>query len=143
MSDRVEVIASALKTLSCFSLEDISRCLPDVYRVGEKTSDDLLFEKAPGLCWIKFLENGNYAAMKEMGDFLASLVNLEIASYTKITYTVTQQQREPQNYSYLPQHSVVRAIGTYLQNGVFHLRCKVLLPLILIFVVDWKVERGA
>lgn len=53
-----------------------------------------------------------------MGDFLITLVRQEISSYTKMTYSVTQQQREPQNYGYLPQHSVVRAIGTYLQNEV-------------------------
>lgn len=118
MNNQIEVIASALKALSCFNLEDISRYLPDVYRVGEKPSDDLLFEKAPGLCWIKFLENGNYAAMREMGDFLISLIHLEITSYTKMTYSVSQQQREPLNYNYLPQHSIVRAIGSYLQNEV-------------------------
>lgn len=118
MSNQSEVIGSALKTLSCFNLEDISRYLPDIYRIGEKPSDDLLFENAPGLCWIKFLENGNYAAMREMGDFLISLVKIEITSYTKMTYSVSQQQREPLNYNYLPQHSIVRAIGTYLQNEV-------------------------
>lgn len=118
MSNQVEVIGSALKALSCFNLEDISRYLPETYRIGEKPSDDLLFEKVSGLCWIKFLEYGNYAAIHEMGDFLISLVRVEISSYTKITYTVTQQQREPQNYNYLPQHSIVRAIGTYLQNEV-------------------------
>lgn len=118
MSNQVEIIGSALKTLSCFNLEDISKYLPDAYGVGEKSSDDLLFEKVPGLYWIQFLENGNYAAMHEMGNFLISLMRVEIVSYTKITYTVTQQQREPQTYNYLPQHSIVRAIGTYLQNEV-------------------------
>lgn len=118
MSNQVEVIGSALKTLSCFNLEDISRFLPDIYRVEEKPADDLFFEKVPGLCWIKFLENGNYAAMREMGDFLVSLVRIEITSYTKMTYTVAHQQREPLNYNYLPLYSIVRAVGTYLQNEV-------------------------
>lgn len=118
MNSEVEVIGSALKTLSCFNLEDISRYLPDIYRVEEKSSDSLLFDKVPGLCWIRFLENGNYAAMQEMGNFLISLVRIEIGCYTQMTYTVTQQQREPLNYNYLPQHSIVRAIGSYLQREV-------------------------
>lgn len=124
MSNHVEVIGSALKTLSCFNLEDISQFLPDIYRVEvkEKLSDDLLYEKTPRLSCIKFLQNGNYAAMREMGDFLVSLVRLEITSYTRMTYTVAQQQREPLNYNYLPLHSIVRAIGTYLQNEVTTLK---------------------
>lgn len=118
MSNQAEIIGSALKTLCLFNLEDISRYLPDIYRVGEEPSDDLLFEKASGMSWIKFLENGNYAAMHEMGDFLIALVRIEVTSYTKMTYSITQQQREPLNYNYLPQHSIVRAIGTYLQSEV-------------------------
>lgn len=49
MSNEVEVIGSALKALSCYNFEDVAKHLPDIYRVGEKPSDELLFDKVPGM----------------------------------------------------------------------------------------------
>lgn len=122
-SSDVQIIEAALKALSCFNLEQISQHLPEVYK--EENQSKELLNYVPGVCWVRFLQYTPIKALDLAGDFLISLIQPEITSYHRGVYETTQQQREPTNYDYLPNHSVVRAIGN-------HLKAKVSIPLLML-----------
>lgn len=58
-----------------------------------------------------------HAVVNIIGDFLIKHITTEISEYRSGTYTVTGQ-REPQNFNYLPEYSIVRALGNYIKVEV-------------------------
>ncbi|KAF2896131.1 hypothetical protein ILUMI_10044 [Ignelater luminosus] len=115
--ENIEVISAAFKALGCFTLEQVSPYLPDTFKSSDTDSGCSSFGLIYGECWIKLLMYNQNAAVDIIGDFLIKHISTEIAEYRSGTYTVTGH-REPQNFSYLPEYSIVRALGNYIKKEV-------------------------
>lgn len=128
-SNDIKVINSALKALASYRLEQLSlktlplefRCnlvLPAAYAKtpidAVKKPEDIL-PYIPGICWIQMLQNINKTALSTAGNLLISFVTEEVNSFRSGIYA--WPQGEPQNFKYLPEKSVIRAIGEYLRKS--------------------------
>ncbi|OAD52680.1 Focadhesin [Eufriesea mexicana] len=125
----VKVINSALKALASFRLEQLSlKTLPPNFKRNlvlpaeyAKTSSDAVldsedaFSYIPGGCWIQMLQNINTAALPAAGNLLISFITEEINNFRSGIYA--WPQGEPQNFKYLPEKSVIRAVGEYLRRS--------------------------
>ncbi|KOC63321.1 Focadhesin [Habropoda laboriosa] len=125
----VKVVEAALKALASYRLEQISlKTLPPEFRRNlalpaayAKTPIDAarlpedVLPYVPGICWIQMLENINKAALSAAGNLLISFITEEVNSFRSGVYV--WPQREPQNFKYLPEKSVIRAVGEYLRRA--------------------------
>lgn len=122
------IIDAALRALASYSLENIPlkalpadfRCnlvLPAAYAKtpidADKKPEDVL-PYIPGTCWIQMLQKVNKMALSAAGDLLISFVANELNSFPSRIYV--WPQGEPQNFKYLPEKSVIRAVGEYLRR---------------------------
>lgn len=69
----------------------------------------------PGTCWIQMLKNVNRSVLSAAGDLLIFYIRDELSGFRSRIYT--WPQGEPQNFKYLPERSVIRAIGEYLRRS--------------------------
>ncbi|XP_076762769.1 focadhesin [Xylocopa sonorina] len=128
-SDDIKVIDAAFKALSSYHLEQLTlKTLPERFKrsivlpaVHAKKSIDTatnledLFPYIPGTCWIQVLENINKIALSSAGNLLISFVTEEVSSFRSGIYV--WPQGEPQNFKYLPEKCVIRAVGEYLRKS--------------------------
>lgn len=124
----VKVIKAALKALASYRLEQLSlKILPVEFRYNlvlpatyakiptdtVKKPEDVL-PYIPGICWIQMLQNINKMTLSAAGNLLISFVIEEVNSFRSGMYN--WPQGEPQNFKYLPDKSVIRAVGEYLRK---------------------------
>ncbi|KAK4884735.1 hypothetical protein RN001_001006 [Aquatica leii] len=111
-SESAEVVSAAYNALGSFSLDEVMTELNLVIDGKFKTNSK------PGNCWITLLENTETSNLNYVGDFLIKYVSVEIANYRKGTYIVPEGCKEPTTYNYLPERSIVRALGNYLKRNI-------------------------
>ncbi|KMQ95847.1 hypothetical protein RF55_3913 [Lasius niger] len=80
---------------------------------ADKPEDVLQY--VPGTCWIQMLKKVNKSVLSAAGDLLIFYIEDELSGLRSRIYT--WPQGEPQNYKYLPERSVIRAVGEYLRRG--------------------------
>ncbi|XP_077265595.1 focadhesin [Temnothorax americanus] len=128
VGDDTRVARAAFKALRSYQIERIplsalpSDFLPDigVQRASGKTDNKDnepadLPQYIPGTCWIQMLKNVNRSALSAAGDLLIFYIGDELNGFRSRIYT--WPQGEPQNYKYLPEKSVIRAVGEYLRRS--------------------------
>ncbi|EFN80200.1 Uncharacterized protein KIAA1797 [Harpegnathos saltator] len=125
----LRVAESALKALKSYSFARIplnalplefrsNVTLPHVYY--EKAADknvnpEDLLNYVPGACWIQMLKNVNKSILTSAGDLLISYIEEELGTYRSQIYNWSQG--EPCNFKYLPERSVIRAVGDHLRRS--------------------------
>lgn len=125
----MRVAESALKALKSYSFARIplntmplefrsNITLPHVY-YEKAASKDLnpedMVQYVPGACWIQMLKNVNKSILILAGDLLISYIEEELGTYKSQIYN--WPQGEPFNFKYLPERSVIRAVGEYLRRS--------------------------
>lgn len=125
----VKIVNSALEALASYHLEQLSlktlpvefRCnltLPATYAKTAteevKKPEDVL-PYIPSICWIQMLQNINKMALVASGNLLISFITEEVSNFRSGIYM--WPQGEPQNFKYLPEKSVIRAVGEYLRKS--------------------------
>lgn len=124
----VRVAESALKALKSYSfartpLNALPRdfrsniTLPRVYyerAVGKDVNPEDMLQYVPGACWIQMLRNVNRSILTVAGDLLISYIEEELGTYRSQIYNWSQG--EPINFKYLPERSVIRAVGEHLRR---------------------------
>lgn len=127
INESLEVVKAALQALSAYDLELIPlKSLPDNFRKDLKLPEsycktpvdaarkpELVLPYIPGTCWIQMLENIHAPALQAAGNLLISYITKEINSFRGDIYC--PPQGEPNNFRYLPEKSVIRAIGDYVR----------------------------
>lgn len=78
----------------------------------DKPEDAL--QHIPGTCWIQMLKRVSRNVLSAAGDLLIFYIENELAGFRSRIYS--WPQGEPHNYKYLPERSVIRAIGEYLRR---------------------------
>ncbi|XP_076235300.1 focadhesin isoform X2 [Calliopsis andreniformis] len=141
------IIKAALKALASYRIESISlKSLPEEFRCDlvlpaayTKTSIDAttkpedILPYIPGTCWIQMLQKINKMMLSVAGDLLISFITEEVNSFRSGIYV--WPQGEPHNYKYLPEKSVIRAVGEYLRrcNKVDHNNYRIITECLRIF----------
>ncbi|EGI66847.1 Uncharacterized protein G5I_04654 [Acromyrmex echinatior] len=125
--DDIRVAKAAFKALKTYQVDRIPlTALPldfqsDVMikQASEKASSEgnksEVMQYIPGTCWIQMLKNVNKSVLSAAGDLLISYIKDELNGFRSQIYT--WPQGEPQNYKYLPERSVIRAIGEHLRRS--------------------------
>ncbi|KAL0105320.1 hypothetical protein PUN28_016759 [Cardiocondyla obscurior] len=126
--DDARVAKAAFKALKFYQVEHITlRALPPSFLSGikiqltpGKSNDEnsqLMYslQYIPGTCWIQMLKNINRSILSAGGDLLIFYIEEELNGFRSRIYT--WPQGEPQNFKYLPERSVIRAIGEYLRRS--------------------------
>lgn len=124
----MRIIKAALRALTFYHLENISlKALPAEFRHDLKlpaayaktpidtagNPEDVL-PYIPATCWIQMLQKINKAALSAAGDLLISFITEEVNNFRSGIYF--WPQGEPHNFKYLPEKSVIRAVGEYLRR---------------------------
>lgn len=123
------IAEAAFKALRSYHLERVPlSALPSDFRAGlvvsraysEKTTDEIdksedMLPYIPGTCWIQMLKNVNKNVLSAAGDLLIFYIENELSGFRSRIYS--WPQGEPHNYKYLPERSVIRAIGEYLRRS--------------------------
>ncbi|KAK2581624.1 hypothetical protein KPH14_002126 [Odynerus spinipes] len=121
----------ALKAIAMYRLQDIPlKTLPADFKCGleipqssTSTSSDATkmpedtLEYVPGTCWIQMLEKVNKVnkiLLPSAGNILISFITNEIKGFRFGIYN--WPHGEPNNFKYLPERSVIRAVGEYLRR---------------------------
>ncbi|GLV43443.1 uncharacterized protein CBL_03985 [Carabus blaptoides fortunei] len=129
ISDSVEIINAALKSMACFNVEQITlKQLPARYRQNLKLPKEYaktpidaarkpenVLPYIPGICWVQMLQNINHDALEEAGNLLIKWTRSEIATFDRGIYSLTGSKIEPANYDYLPNKSIVRGLANSLR----------------------------
>ncbi|XP_011689010.1 PREDICTED: focadhesin isoform X2 [Wasmannia auropunctata] len=126
--DDTRVAKAAFKALRSYPVELIPlTALPREFRsdvvvqhASGKTGNegnklDSSLQHIPGTCWIQMLRNVNRSVLPAAGDLLISYIRDELNAFRSRIYS--WPQGEPQNFKYLPERSVIRAVGEYLRRG--------------------------
>ncbi|XP_011160080.1 focadhesin [Solenopsis invicta] len=116
------VARAAFKALKSYHVERIPlSALPLDFRAdinktsNEDTRSEDSLQYVPGTCWIQMLKNVNGSILTAAGDLLIFYISNELEGFKKRIYY--WPQGEPQNFKYLPERSVIRAVGEYLRRG--------------------------
>ncbi|XP_003707265.2 focadhesin [Megachile rotundata] len=128
MHNDIIVIEAALNALASYRLEQIPlKSLPEEFKndlvvpaayaktpidAAKKPEDVLPY--IPGTCWIQMLQRINKMALSAAGNLLISFVIDEVNGFRSGMYV--WPQGEPNNFKYLPEKSVIRAVGEYLRR---------------------------
>ncbi|KAF5291371.1 hypothetical protein FQA39_LY03522 [Lamprigera yunnana] len=107
-----EVVSAAYKALSLFPLEDVTVQLNHIIATKFKMTIK------SGKSWICLLLNTKGPHLDAVGNLLIKYASNEIASYRKSTYVVPEGSREPLNFNYLPEISIIRELGNYLKAQI-------------------------
>ncbi|CAG9862911.1 unnamed protein product [Phyllotreta striolata] len=102
----------ALSSLTTFGIEYICKSLPEKYLEVNVVNN---INSVTGKTWVRFLMENN--ASQASINFTKKMIANEIDEYLKYVYH-SKATTEPVNYSYLPSHSVVRAIGEFIKTWV-------------------------
>lgn len=124
--DDTRVAKAALQALKSYPVERIPlSALPPDFRSnvavqqGKTDSEDNksadLPQHIPGTCWIQMLKNVNKSVLAAAGDLLIFYIEDELSGFRSRIYT--WPQGEPQNFKYLSERSVIRAVGEYLRRS--------------------------
>lgn len=122
------VAESALKALRSYSFARIplnalprefrsNVALPRVYYEKAAAKDinpEDMLQYVPGACWIQMLKHVNRSVLTVAGDLLVSYIEEELGTYRSQIYNWSQG--EPCNFKYLPERSVIRAVGEHLRR---------------------------
>lgn len=122
----VKIAEVAFKALKSYHLERVPlSALPSIFRsdvmiprVPEKIAESAKSENMqyiPGACWIQMLKKVNKNVMSAAGDLLIVYIENELSNYRSQIYK--WPRGEPQNYKYLSEKSVIRAVGEYLRRS--------------------------
>ncbi|XP_032674486.1 focadhesin-like [Odontomachus brunneus] len=125
----MRVAESALKALKSYSFARIplnalplefrsNVTLPRVYYEKAASKDvnpEDIVQYVPGACWIQMLKNINRSILTMAGDLLISYIEEELGTYKSQIYN--WPQGEPCNFKYLPERSVIRAVGEHLRRS--------------------------
>ncbi|KAG7204192.1 hypothetical protein KM043_002028 [Ampulex compressa] len=120
---------AALKALVSYRLELIPlkllpsniKCdlvLPKAYiktPVDTTINPEDVLPYVPGSCWIQMLEKVNKDHLSLAGDILISYIKEEVCGFRSGIYV--WPQGEPENFKYLSERSVIRAVGEYLRRS--------------------------
>lgn len=123
------IAKAAFKALRSYHLERVPlSALPLDFRSDlivtraypEKTTNETdkpenILQYVPGTCWIQMLKKMNTNVLSSAGDLLIFYIEDELSGFRSRIYT--WPQGEPSNYKYLPERSVIRAVGEYLRRG--------------------------
>ncbi|XP_050466238.1 focadhesin isoform X2 [Cataglyphis hispanica] len=123
------IAKAAFKALRSYHLERVPlSTLPLDFRSDlivsgaypEKTTNETdksenILQYVPGTCWIQMLKKMNTNVLSAAGDLLIFYIEDELSGFRSRIYT--WPQGEPSNYKYLPERSVIRAVGEYLRRG--------------------------
>uniref|UniRef100_A0A1Y1MEH0 DUF3730 domain-containing protein n=1 Tax=Photinus pyralis TaxID=7054 RepID=A0A1Y1MEH0_PHOPY len=108
-SENGDVVCAAYKALSCFPVDEVlvelCNCLDTSLPVHSKTGNP----------WISLLLNSKESDIDAVGNMLSKFISLEIRNFRKGVYLVPEGRKEPHNYNYLPERSILRAIGNYIK----------------------------
>ncbi|XP_012536229.1 focadhesin isoform X2 [Monomorium pharaonis] len=120
--DDTKVARAAFNALRSYQVELIPlSALPPVFLSdikktnNEGTKSEGILQYIPGICWIQMLKNVNKNVLSAAGDLLIFYIKNELNSFRQRIYI--WPQGEPQNFKYLPERSVIRAVGEYLRRG--------------------------
>lgn len=125
----IKVVESALKALSSYRLDQHPlKTIPAEFRQGlvlpsayAKTPADAarkpedVLPYVPGICWIKMLQTVTNPALPAAGNLLIAFVTEEVSGFRSGVYN--WPQGEPRDFKYLPEKSVIRAVGEYLKRS--------------------------
>ncbi|XP_014484720.1 PREDICTED: focadhesin isoform X2 [Dinoponera quadriceps] len=129
VSGDMRVAESALRALKSYSFARIplnalpldfrmNVTLPRVYYEKAASKDvnpEDMLQYVPGACWIQMLKNVNRSILPVAGDLLISYIEEELGTYKSQIYNWSQG--EPCNFKYLPERSVIRAVGEHLRRS--------------------------
>lgn len=127
ISNDTRVAKAAFKALKTYHVEQIPpSALPPNFRTdtaiqhasGKTDNEDKsanLLQHIPGTYWIQMLKNVNRNVLTAAGDLLIFYIGDELSGFRSRIYT--WPQGEPQNFKYLPERSVIRAVGEYLRRS--------------------------
>ncbi|KAF5269805.1 hypothetical protein FQR65_LT05851 [Abscondita terminalis] len=109
-----QVVCAAYNALGTFPQEEVMTALNFI--IDNEFKGTSL--KGKPNCWIYLLENSKTSDLDYVGNFLIKYTSLEIANYRKGTYIIPEGSKEPTNYNYLPERSIVRTLGNYLKRKI-------------------------
>ncbi|XP_029676738.1 focadhesin isoform X2 [Formica exsecta] len=123
-----KIAKAAFKALRSYHLERVPlSALPLDFRsdlvvstysgktANETDKSENVLQYIPGTCWIQMLKKINPSVLSAAGDLLIFYIEDELSGFRSRIYT--WPQGEPSNYKYLPERSVIRAVGEYLRRG--------------------------
>jgi len=120
-----KVAESAFKALKSYHLERIPlNALPQDFRldfetqissIDEINKSENALQYIPCTCWIQMLKRVNRNILSAAGNLLITYIENELSEFRSRIYT--WPQGEPSNFKYLPERSVIRAVGEYLRRG--------------------------
>ncbi|XP_067208488.1 focadhesin [Linepithema humile] len=103
---------------------------------SDKSEDALQY--IPGSCWIQMLKKVNRSILPAARDLLIFYIENELTGFRSRIYN--WPQGEPQNFKFLPERSVIRAIGEHLRRSDktdSNNRC-VIMECLRVFNYDYK-----
>ncbi|KAL6256360.1 hypothetical protein P5V15_012477 [Pogonomyrmex californicus] len=107
--DRIPLSALPLDFQSDITAPHVSK------KTDESSKSENLLQHIPGSYWIQILKKMNRNVLSTAGDLLIFYIGNELNSFRSRIYT--WPQGEPQNFKYLPERSVIRAVGEYLRRN--------------------------
>jgi hypothetical protein len=120
-----KIAESAFKALKSYPLERIPlNALPQDFRldfgtqvssINEINKPEDTLQYIPSTCWIQMLKRVNKNVLSAAGNLLIFYIENELSEFRSRIYN--WPQGEPQNFKYLPERSVIRAVGEYLRRG--------------------------
>lgn len=125
IGENTRVAEAAFKALKSYPLELVPpSTLPPDFRSdlvipskepdkSDKPEDTLQY--IPGSCWIQMLKKISRNLLPAARDLLIFYIENELTGFRSRIYT--WPQGEPQNFKFLPERSVIRAIGEHLRRS--------------------------
>ncbi|EZA59023.1 hypothetical protein X777_16983 [Ooceraea biroi] len=122
-----KIAGSAFKALRSYHLERVPlSALPQDFKldlvsqassgkVDETNKSENALQYIPSTCWIEMLKKVNKNVLSAAGNLLIFYIENELSGFRSRIYS--WPQGEPQNFKYLPERSVIRAVGEYLRRG--------------------------
>lgn len=123
VGDDTRVAEAAFKALKSYPLEMVPlSTLPldfqsDLVTPSESAADksDDTLQYIPGSCWIQMLKKANRSLLPAARNLLIFYIENELTGFRSRIYS--WPQGEPQNYKFLPERSVIRAVGEHLRRS--------------------------
>lgn len=125
--ENVRVAESALKALKSYHIAQVplsalpssfrsDLVLPQTYKkINKGDNPEDVLEYVPGVCWIQMLQKINKSIQSAAGELLISYIEEELNTFRSRIYN--WPKGEPQDFKYLPERSVIRAVGEYLRRS--------------------------
>ncbi|XP_017775487.1 PREDICTED: uncharacterized protein LOC108561883 [Nicrophorus vespilloides] len=107
-----DVLGAAYKALGCFSVEQITTSIPEMY-LGEGIVVSAV-GTVPGNTWIQVLLRGNRTGLKSATDMVSCLIAKELKGYRKGVYEVSEGHGEPTSMN-VSRNSITAAVANYVR----------------------------